>query len=80
MIVRRFGGRGLKRIVLIAGAAVLAVPADAFACWNLCVQEAGYYRQMYGAWWELDHCTQSWADGASGPTTTCYYSRIEMPE
>lgn len=72
----RFSGLRWKQILVLAGVAVLAVPVDAFGCWNLCVQTYGYYREMYGTWWELDHCTQSWPDDVEdGPLTTCYYRR-----
>lgn len=68
--------RRAKPIVLLVGVALLALPADASGCWNECVQTHGYYREMYGAWWELNHCVQSWPDGASSPSTTCYYRRL----
>lgn len=64
-----------RKILLLVAAALVAVPTDAFGCWNRCVQTYGYYREMYGTWWELDHCTESWADGANSSTTTCYYRR-----
>lgn len=74
-MTRGNSGRTRRTIVLLAGAAVLALPSNAFACWNLCVQTNGYYRYMYQTWWELSYCTESWADGASSSTTTCYYQR-----
>lgn len=75
MMLGSFRGVRVKPFVVLAGVAVLALPADAFGCWSLCVETRGYYRYMYGTWWELDHCVQSWPDGASSPSTTCYYQR-----
>lgn len=68
---------GVKRILLLTGLTVLIVPADAFGCWDLCVSTTGYYRDMYGSTWELDHCVQSWPDGSNSPKTTCYYRRLQ---
>lgn len=70
-----FRGLGIKGILLLV-AALVAVPADAFACWYEC-QSLVY---MYGDWWELDHCVQSWPDNQSYPSTTCYYRRVVEPE
>lgn len=76
MTLGNFRGVRVKPVLVLAGAAVLALPADAFGCWNLCVQTTGYYREMYGTTWELNHCVQSWPDGASSPSTTRYYRRF----
>jgi hypothetical protein len=68
----------LRRILcLLAGAGVLALPGQAFGCWNDCVNTYGLTRYMYDAWWEMVYCIQTYPDGASAPQTTCYYQRFE---
>lgn len=72
---RRFGLRPI--LCLFAGVGVLALPGEAFGCWYKCVQAHGFTRYMYGGWWELVYCQESWPEGASGPVATCYYKRFE---
>jgi hypothetical protein len=62
------------RIAVLAVLAAVAIPTKAFACWSLCVQTYGYYTQINGSTHYLDHCVQSWPDGANAPITTCYYA------
>lgn len=62
------------RIAVLAVLAVVAIPTNAFACWSLCVQTQGYWRDFSGVTHYLDYCVQSWPDGARTPITTCYYT------
>lgn len=64
------------RAAVVAALAALAIPSQAFACWSTCVGTFGYYSNIGGSTFFLDHCTESWPDGSSGSHITCYYRRL----
>lgn len=66
----------IRKLLFVAVAAVAVLPANAFACWDVCVSTFGSVDYMYGSYWELDHCTRTYTSGSSEPHTTCYYRRI----
>jgi hypothetical protein len=59
-----------RALAIGAAVAAAAVPTQAFACWEKCVAAHGTFKQFYGSWYRLDHCVETWPDGATAPRTS----------